>query len=197
MNAPKYLIATAALGAAFGLAACGDNASKEQVAKEAQKVQAGINEGSYVNIGTVAYQVQISRVLNPKLPEDVTYLQGAVGATQPGPDEQWFAVFLRAQNYGENPQPLATKFRVVDTSGRPYDPIELDSTNAFAWAPSAPIGANRIFPNVNSAAGAGPVRQGALLLFKLNDSVYQNRPLILEIYNPATGKLAATVDLDL
>lgn len=197
MNATRYTLLAVASTAVLALPACGQNAAEEKAAKGAEKVQAGINEGAYVNVGTVAYQVQISRVLNPKLPEDSTYLQGANGVTPPGPDEQWFAVFLRAQNYGDNPQPLAKKFRVIDTSGHPYDPLQLDSTNAFAWAPTEQIGANRIYPNLNSAAGAGPVRQGALLLFKLSDAVYQNRPLILEIYSPQTGKLAATVDLDL
>ena len=159
----------------------------------------GINEGAYVDIGTVAYQVQISRVLNPKSAEDVSYLIGLPAATlPPGPGEQWFGVFVRAQNFGDKPQAIATKFRVVDTSAKPYDPIALDPmVNAFVYNPTEPLQPNVIYPNVNSAAGAGPVRQGALLLFKLSDSVYQNRPLVLEIYDPVSGKLAATVDLDL
>lgn len=197
MNAPRTLIAVAVAASALALPACGENASKEKAAKEAEKVHAGLSEGSYVNLGTVAYQVQISRTLNPKLPEDASYLQGAMGATPPGPDEQWFAVFLRAQNYGDEPQSLAKTFRAVDASGRRYNPIALDTANDFAWAPTAPLGANRIYPDVNSVAGAGPVRQGALLLFKLNDSIYQNRPLVLEIDDPLAGKLAATVPLDL
>lgn len=174
---------------ALGLGGCFDG----------EAVTVGINEGAYVDVGTVAYQVQISRVLNPKLPEDRSYLEGLPpGTSQPTPSEQWFGVFLRAQNFGDKAQPLATKFRVIDTAGHPYDPIALGAQNPFIWSPETPLSANFIYPNVNSAAGAGPVRQGGLLLFKLSDAVYQNRPLVLEIFEPGNDrKLAASVNLDL
>ena len=158
-------------------------------------------EGGYVDVGTVGYQVQISRTLNAKLPEDKSYLIGIPAADNKplAPDEQWFAVFVRGQNFGDKPQALATRFRVIDTEGQTWNPIKLDTaTNAFAWNPTNQLDPTFIYPDPSSVAGTGPVRQGGLLLFKLNNSIYQNRPLALEIYDPAGGnKPAALIDLDL
>ena len=187
----RTVLVAACLAAAVTTTACG---SEEPVTNAP-------SEGTYVDIGSVAYQVQISRSLNPKSAEDPSYLVGLPASEKQQPlkgTELWFAVFLRAQNYGDKPQQLATKFRVVDTEDKAWTPITLNSDNQFAWNPTEALVPDYIYPAPSSLAGSGPVRQGALLLFRLDDSVYQNRPLILEIYDPADAtKVAARVSLDL
>lgn len=189
-TALKSLVATACLGVAFAASACGTE----------EPVTFAPSEGTYVDIGSTAYQVQISRVLNPVAPEDRSYLVGRpADQMKPlGPTEQWFAVFLRAQNYGSTPQTLATNFRIFDTEGKSWRPIKLDANNQFAWAPTDQLVPDYTYPDPSAIAGTGPVRQGSLLLFRIDDSVYQNRPLILEIYDPANPrKVAASISLDL
>ena len=52
-----------------------------------------------------------------------------------------------------------------------------------------------LLPDPESGAGSGPI-QGSMLLFKLNTSVYSNRPLELEIAPPGGGGPSSVV-LDL
>jgi len=193
-TALRKLPAAALIAASLLVVGCGEH----------EKVTDAPSEGFYVDIGEVAYQVQISRILNPKAEEDRSYIVGLPSAVTPdlGPTEQWFAVFLRAQSYGDKPEQLATKFRVVDTDGSAWEPVALTEVNQFRWAPDADIPkgipAGYTYPGPNSVSGMGPVREGSLLLFKLDDSIFQNRPLVLEIFDPADPKkVAATVDLDL
>ena len=192
ISAPrKSLLLAGALCAALTLSACGAESDPS----------VGINEGAYVDVGDVAYQVQISRVLNPKSQEDPSYLVGVpAGDLKLGPNEQWFAVFLRAQNFGDHPLGVANNFRIVDTDvpkGQVYNPIKLDAkVNVFAWNPTQQLDPWFIYPDASSVAGTGPVRQGGELLFKIKNTVYQNRPLVLEILG-ADGKKQAAVSLDL
>ena len=186
----KTALVAACLAVAATTSACGSE----------EKVTFAASEGTYVDVGTTAYQVQISRTLNDKSPEDPSYLVGLPAAQKRplGPDEQWFAVFLRAQNYGEKPDMLATKFRIFDTEGKSWRPINLSSDNQFVWNPTTDLAPDYIYPDPSAIAGSGPVRQGALLLFRISNSVYQNRPLILEIFEPTDStKVAARVSLDL
>ena len=66
--------------------------------------------------------------------------------------------------------------------------------NQFAWK-------NRLLqpsagePGPDTSASFGPT-QGGLLLFKLNSSVYSNRPLTLEIYAPGQAT-PSSISLDL
>ena len=194
MIAAPRRIAPALVAVCLAAALGGCGSSDEPVTKAA-------NEGVYVDINDVAYQVQISRVLNPKAAEDASYLVGLPPATPPlAPDEQWFAVFLRAQNYGSSPTTLANRFRIVDTDvprGAVYLPTPIDpKVNIFAWNPTDPLDADFVYPNPSSIAGTGPVREGAELLFRVKDSVYQNRPLVLQIVGD-NGRAAAAVSLDL
>ncbi|CAB4879151.1 MAG: hypothetical protein F2799_06165 [Actinobacteria bacterium] len=190
INAPRRILpVVAALCLAAGTSACGST----------ENVKVGTGEGAYVDINDVAYQVQISRTLNPKLAEDASYLVGLpAGTVPPGPGEEWFALFLRAQNFGSSAAKLPVKFRLVDTTDKRYTPIALDTaTNIFSWNPTELLEPDWIYPPASSIAGSGPVREGALLLFKLSDDVYQNRPLVLEIYDSASLKPAAVISLDL
>ena len=178
-------IVAGALTLALGLGACGNKVSHPRVAD---------NEGVYVDAGQVSYQVQISRQLNPFNSEDHGYLSG-VTATPPKPNEEWFAVFLWAKNESKSNQTTANTFDIIDTQGNKYYPVPVNpSTNPYAWTAQAlqPLGTE---PAPDTTAYFGPT-QGAELLFKLNNSVYSNRPLTLEIHPPG-GAQTASVSLDL
>ncbi len=152
------------------------------------------SEGEYVDAGPITYQVQISRELNPYAIEDKEYLNGA-SSTKLAPDQLWFGVFLWAKNQTKSNASTSDSFDIVDTQGTKYYPVPIDPhVNPFAWTPQIlPPGATQ--PNPDAAAAFGPT-QGQLLLFRLNNSVYSNRPLTLQIY--AAGSLKpSSVSLDL
>jgi len=182
------LLATAAL-AALTLAACGGSH---------QPTTEGESEGEIVKAGPLLYQVQLSRELNRFNVEDREYLAGlAPGTPQPTGREEWFGVWLRVQNPTDDAHPSAREFKIVDTLGTEYEPIELPAGNAFSYQPSSIEGESGqpVSPDPESGAGGGPI-QGSMLLFKLNTSVYSNRPLELEIA-PPDGGAPSSVTLDL
>jgi len=152
------------------------------------------NEGVYVDAGPLTYQVQISRELNPFNIEDKEYLSG-VTAPAPAPDQEWFAVFLWAKNETHSDHVTTNSFDIVDTIGKKYYPIPINAAiNPYAWTATA-LKPLDIYPKPDSTAYFGPT-QGGELLFKLNNSIYSNRPLTLEIY-AAGQKHPTTVTLDL
>jgi hypothetical protein len=183
LRRPVLLLCAGALS--LGLAACGH--------KESHPTSAD-NEGVYVDAGQVSYQVQISRQLNQYNIEDRGYLAG-VSTPQPNQGQEWFAVFLWAKNETHENQTTANSFDIVDTQGNRYYPVAINSqVNPYAWTSQTlrPLGTE---PAPDSTAYFGPT-QGSLLLFKLNDSVYSNRPLTLEIYAPGRST-PSSVSLDL
>jgi hypothetical protein len=187
---PAVLLA--ALLAALLLSACGSGTDRNLPTKH------GDGEGAYVAAGPLIYQVQLSRELNPQSTDDRQYLAGIpAGTPRPAADEEWFGVWMRVQNDGEKSAPAASDFKIVDTLGNVYAPIPLATTNPLAYQPRFVQGSNGqpLLPDPDSAAGAGPI-QGSMLLFKLNTSVYANRPLELEITPPGGGD-PSTVELDL
>lgn len=168
-----------------GLAACGDKKSHPTSAD---------TEGVYVDAGAIQYQVQLSRQLNPYAVEDRTYLSG-VRTSAPTPDQEWFAVFMWAKNNTDTNQTTTDSFDIVDTEGHRFYPVPINSNvNPFAWTAQAlsPLGTE---PAPDSVASFGPT-QGAELLFKLDNSVFSNRPLTLEIF--AAGQPhPSSISLDL
>lgn len=169
----------------LGLAACGHKVSHPT---------ASDNEGVYVDAGPVTYQVQISRQLNPYNIEDKGYLAG-VSSSGPSADQEWFAVFLWAKNETHSDHVTAHSFAIVDTQGTKYYPVAINTAvNPYAWSAQAlkPLGTE---PAPDSTAYFGPT-QGAELLFKLNNSVYSNRPLTLLIFVPGQDH-PSSVSLDL
>jgi hypothetical protein len=178
----------ACLGASLALAACGS-------AKHPYVANAD-NNGVYVKAGGIFYQLQISRELNQYSVEDHQYLVGLpAGTTPPSSSQIWYGVFLWAKNYANRPMPTASNFDIIDTQGNTYHPVALDtSINQYAWSPQTldPLGTE---PGPNTTASSGPT-QGALLLFQLNNSAYDNRPLTLEIHPQGTAQ-TSTISLDL
>ncbi len=169
----------------LGLSACGHKIAHPTSAD---------NEGVYVDAGPLSYQVQLSRQLNPFDVEDRGYLNG-VSAPPPRPDELWFGVFLYARNETSQNHTTADTFDIVDTQGDKYYPVPINrQMNPYAWTPITlkPLGT---VPVPDSTASFSPP-QGSLLVFKLNNSVYSNRPLTLQIFAPGQAK-PSTVSLDL
>jgi hypothetical protein len=149
----------------------------------------------YFNLGNVTYQIQISRQLNPFGVEDVQYLAGVQGAQDLAADQLWYGVFLWADNQTKQVQNTADTFEIVDSEGTVYHATALNaSINPYAWTSEA-LSQNQIEPLPGSTASNGSTG-GSLVLFKLNDSLYANRPLTLEIFK--TGDpTPAKVSLDL
>jgi hypothetical protein len=174
---------------ALGISACGHKQAHPHVAD-------ANNNGDYVDAGPITYQLQISRELNPYDDEDAQYLAGLPpGTVNPGATQFWYGVFLWAINQTHHVATTADKFEIVDTQGNHYYPIKLDTgMNQYAWRSTllAPLGTQ---PAPGTAASNGPT-QGQVLLFKLNDTAYSNRPLTLFILS-STGRKLAAISLDL
>ena len=174
---------------ALGLGACGG--------QEAHRTDAGAeNNGVYIQAGPITYQLAVSRVLNPYSTEDSQYLTGLpAGAHGPKPDELWYGVFLWAKNQSKHDASTAYIFVIEDTQGTRYYPIAVNSAvNRYAWTAQT-LRPSATEPGPDTMASFGPT-QGGLLLFKLNTSVYSNRPVTLYIYAPGESK-PSTISLDL
>lgn len=152
------------------------------------------NEGEYVDAGQITYQVQGSRQLNPYAPDDKQFLMG-VSAPPLTVGQEWFGIWLWAVNQTAKDATTSDSFDIVDTVGNVYHPIAIDAqVNPFAWTaqtlapqavePAPPTAASQVSP------------QGGLVLFRLNSTVYSNRPLTLQIFAPGQAK-PSTVSLDL
>jgi hypothetical protein len=170
--------------AVLGLAACG---------QISHPTNAG-SEGIYVDAGPVTYQVQLSRQLNPYNVEDKAYLAGQ-SAAAPTRDQEYLAIFMWAENQGKSNATTTDSFDIVDTQGNKYYPIKLNpQVNPFAWT-SQTLAPNAQEPTPGSQAYFG-TSQGGELLFELNNSIYSNRPLTLEIHAPGQAK-PSSVSIDL
>lgn len=189
MRVRRLWILAGALALVLGLTACGHKQSHPRVAD-------ANNNGGYVDAGPVTYQLQVSRELNQYGAEDSQYVAGLpAGTTQPTSTQEWYGVFLWAKNQTSQPQVTTDNFDIVDTQGNRYYPIKLNpALNPYAWNQQTlqPLG---IEPGPDTTAAYGPT-QGKLLLFKLGDSAYANRPLMLQILGPSS-QLWATISLDL
>jgi hypothetical protein len=187
MNLRRVLILTAVALLALPLAACGN--------KEAETTF-GATEGAYLNVGELTYQVQISRQLNPNDNEDKGYLVD-VPADQAdlGPDEAWFAVFVIAFNETDEPAQTADDFTITDTEGNVYKPLTLGNSNVFAWRGGTIPGGEQL-PAKDTAASNNPSVNGSMLLFKVSNDAFNNRPLQLTIQGLEGKPLKAAVDLD-
>jgi hypothetical protein len=156
----------------------------------------GDTEGTYLDLGGLKYQVQISRLLNPNSVEDRAYLIGLNGGQRRLPaGQQWFGVFMRVENDGEqNNVRAATDFTIVDTQNQKFRPIPLAPVNVFAYRGGS-LNPTDVVPPPDSPAGQGTI-QGALLLFRIPVANFENRPLQLQIRSSAAPGKTATVDLD-
>ena len=165
MRKPLALLLLAT--AVVALSACGN---KPQIRTE------GETEGTYLNVGPLTYQVQISRQLNPNDLEDRTYLEGIPPLQRRlGPHQTWFGVFVQVVNETKNAHPTASTFSIEDTQDNVYAPIPQSPSNPFAYQPLL-LPAGDIIPALNSIAGEGVI-QGKLILFKVDLPTLDNRPI--------------------
>lgn len=186
-RARRLTVAVGAVIVAAGLAACGHSNVPPTIE----------NDGVYVTAGPITYQLQISRQLNQYATEDRQYLTGLPTGVSPSltADQFWYGVFLWAKNQGNQTYKTTDNIDIVDTEGNRYFPVQVNSAvNPYAWtAQSLPPGGTQ--PAPDTAASFAPT-QGSVLLFKLPITVYDNRPLTLQIKGP-TDKVWATISLDL
>jgi hypothetical protein len=180
----------AVLIAGAGLAACGKHADENA---RVQKIE---NEGLYLSLGPLKYQVQLSRQLNPNDIQDRYLLRGVPPAEQNiAPDEVWFGVFLQVENESSKPLQPSGDIQIIDTQDERFTPLTLEDSNLFAYRASEPIPSGEILPIADTPGYDTPIR-GAMLLFKLKGSALDNRPLELEIQGSTTPKHTGIIDLD-
>jgi hypothetical protein len=136
-------------------------------------------EGEPAELGELAYNVQITRFLNPNDVEDAEYL---AGHPEPQSGQSYLGVFMTITNENKDePQDSADGYTVIDTVGNEFEPEESESP--YALDIGAEVPAESQLPIPDSTAATGP-NQGALLLFLVDDTVSENRPLELEIDSP-------------
>jgi hypothetical protein len=197
MRCLPVLLAT--LLAALVLAACGDEEqgpgsisardAGQASSDPAGAVLEGEQESTYLELGGLKYQTQISRQLNPQDVEDRDYLVAIPPAQRGlGVNQVWFAVFIRVENDDEEPARSTADFAIVDTQETRYRPVFLGEENVFRYVPAV-VPPGQLIPREGSAAYNGPT-QGALLLFKIDQRSYENRPLELVIGHPTTDETA-------
>ena len=196
MNFARIPAVLLSLAFALTLAACGEDEQPAQRNESFQSVNAQVaeTEGIYLDVDGLKYQVQISRQLNPGLVDDRDYLTGVSAEDRDlSKDEEWFGVWLMAENVEHETLPNATDFEIRDTQENVYRPIEIDAINPFAYRP-ARVAAGDRYPNPNSPAGE---RQpyGSLVLFKLRRFSLDNRPLELTITGPEGQQAIVNLDV--
>jgi hypothetical protein len=180
----RMLAVALSLAVVPALTACGNKQDKTLTAE---------TEGIYIDLGQLKYQVEISRQLNPADIEDRDFLKGV--SDQLGPEDVWFAVFVRVQNGSDKAQKPATRFDIVDTQEDEYTPVAIDTaSNDFAYDPVV-IPGKGLLPNPDATAAQNSIN-GELLLFKMPRTTLDNRPLELKIHDPADFQSVGTVNLD-
>lgn len=207
MSLRRLLAPALALAAALGASGCATSSydTAHQTARQraqgelvGHEVADNNNDGTYVSAGPITYQLEISRVLNPWGAEDRQYFLGLPKGTPKyriKPDQLWYGVFLWAKNQHHAAHWTSDKFEITDTLGTIFRPVRLNpAVNLFAWT-SRKLVYGQTEPSQDSVA-AQFFTGGKLVLFKLNDSIYSNRPLTLYILSPA-GKRIGEISLDL
>jgi hypothetical protein len=172
-------LAAVALATVSLLAACGEEQELDVV------------EGEPVELGELSFNVQLTRFLNPDDPEDEAYLRG-----QPlrSADQQYLAVFMTVDNEGDQPAELPSTMTIRDTRDNTYQP--LDSASVYALELGTTLPAGDELPRPDTPAATGPIR-GAMVLFRVDRAVTENRPIELEIPSASTGGEQAQVELDI
>lgn len=179
----------------LALTACGSGSEKEEIEGSGQ-AHSGFaeTEGIYVEVDGLKYQVQISRQLNPRTPDDAAYLEGIPeDERQLGPEQEWFAIFMRVENDGEEEHDAAGEFEIHDTQENVYTPVELPETNAFSYQP-ATVRPGDLIPLENSPGGERPP-YGLVILFKVERFSLDNRPLELYVEGPDGGTGIINLDV--
>ena len=147
-------------------------------------------EGEYVHAGGAVYQVQLTRLLNPRQRPDSTLVRGQL---TPPSGEQFLAVFLKIKNEGDKDYSPPRDMKVVDTEGNQYLPLDA-TQSGFGLDFGEKIAPDKTAPPPNSPAESGP-NGAAMVLFRVKTtSATDNLPLELEI--PTGPDKSSRVRLD-
>lgn len=187
----KPIALALAAATATMLAACGDS---HTAVFHGDNTGAGGVGSSYLSLGGLRYQVEVSRKLNPGDNEDKGYLTGIPATQKLGPGQAWFGVFLLVLNRSGHTEPAANSFVLSDTQGNSYQPLTLGPQNLYAYRPQK-VANNNQLPIPGTTAFDGPT-QAALLLYRIPLTAYQNVPLVLRIGAPAQTAQTVSVILD-
>jgi hypothetical protein len=188
----RRLARTALAVAVSACAAVGSGCgNKEDVVTNAK------TEGIWIDAGPLDYHVQGSRVLEPGLEPDRSYLKGLPSdVAQPTGKEVWFAVFVRVENKTQSAARSSEDFEIRDTQNKVFRPVTLNpNANPFTYR-STVLRPNQALPVPDSAADFDSF-SGSMLLFKIPLDSYQNRPLEFRVRSADGAKPAeASLDLD-
>lgn len=188
----KISLVLGTLLAASLLSACGDSHTRVTTGTYAGE---GGKNAPYLNVGSLIYEVQLSRELNPYNSEDAAYLEDLGPAERKlEPGQEWFGVFLQVYNDTNHEYTDAADITISDTQENIYTPIMPGQANLFAYRPGPVLPKNQIpVPGtVDDSFGT----QGALLLYKIQIVSLDNRPLELKIVNPTNPAESASAELD-
>jgi hypothetical protein len=147
-------------------------------------------EGEFVHAGDAVYQVQLTRLLNPRQRPDDSFVRGQ---QTPPSDEQFLAVFVTIKNEGDKDYSPPRDMKVVDSEGSEYLPLDAAQTG-FGLDFAEPIPPGKTAPPPNSPAAQGP-NAAALVLFRVKiKSATDNLPIELEV--PTGGNTSSRIRLD-
>jgi hypothetical protein len=164
------------------LAACGN-------ADEHPGVDHPAREGLALELDGIAYNVFITRQLNPRIPPDDAYVEEG---TREEEDETLYGVFLQACNNSDEAHETIDQFKIVDNQDNEFEPEELPDDNKFAYH-ARELLPHECIPEIGGVAQLGP-SAGSMLLFRLPVENTEYRPLELEI---GEGEEHLTFELDI
>jgi hypothetical protein len=169
------LVALALAALAVGVSACGYTSDSKDVV-----------EGEPVEVGELSINVTFSRYLNPNDNEDSAYL---VGLPELSEGLSYFGIFVEVQNESDEVQTLPT-MTITDAEGTSYSAFPSKSLYALQFG--GEVEPEEQVPVLDSTPQQGPI-EGSVVIFRLPESVNENRPLTLHI----EGSEKAEVTLDL
>jgi hypothetical protein len=146
-------------------------------------------EGEYIHAGEAVYQVQLTRLLNPRQRPDDSLVRGQ--QTLPS-DEQFLAVFLEITNEGDEGYTPPRDMKVVDSEGNEYLPLDA-TQSGFGLEFGEEIAPGKQVPPPNSPAAEA--NGAAMVLFRVKtSSATDNLPLELEV--PTGAETSSRIRLD-
>jgi hypothetical protein len=147
-------------------------------------------EGEFIQAGDAVYQVQLTRLLNPRQSPDSSLIRGQ--QTLPS-GESFLAVFMRIRNDGDKDYSPPRDMKVVDSEGNQFLPLDA-TQSGFGLDFAEPLAPGKVAPAPNSPAASGP-NGAAMVLFRVKiASATDNLPLELEI--PTGGDSSSRIRLD-
>jgi hypothetical protein len=130
--------------------------------------------GSSVQVRGVSYTSPGARPLDPRNRHDAALMRGAPRAR--GRRRIWFGTFLLATNHGTRPAAMARRIVLRDESGHTYRPVALPAGNRYRYRPRT-LAAGAQAPGPRSPAQSDLAAGGALLLYRIPRSAYEEGPL--------------------